>query len=123
MTPLVLAALLAAGGGGETPPLVVRAGAALEAVVVYPNPFRPNDGLDRTGTEASGIVFASLPPGTRLEIFTPRGERVWSADSPRGGDLRWRAETHRGRPVANGLYLWVATSGTHRRTGRLSILR
>lgn len=116
---LLLAAALTAPG--ET--AAVRAQALLDTVVVYPNPFKPNDGLDRTGTEASGIVFAALPPASVVRIYTPRGEKIFTADVPGGGDYRWSAAAEDGRALPSGLYLWVVETSGRRRTGRLAILR
>jgi hypothetical protein len=64
-----------------------------------------------------------VPAGTRLEILTPAGRRVWSGLLDPAG-LRWEGYDARGRRLPAGLYLVrVAGSDGPARTARLLLLR
>jgi len=91
--------------------------ADLNNVVVFPNPFRPNDGNAQTGTElfgnadidnAGGIHIKGLTVDCSIEIFDILGRKVSSLTNITGyGMAIWDARDDRGRKVGSGTYFIV----------------
>lgn len=100
-------------------------------VVVYPNPFVPNDGNDDNGInyipgiQNSGIIFDNLPYWTTIRIYTVRGslvtERVLNNNQSRR--YQWDVLNDNGYDVASGVYLFVISSPSGTRTGKFVIIR
>ncbi len=90
-------------------------------VFAYPNPV----------SEGAGVVFhvraTCCVEGVRVRVYDLSGRLVWQ-DEGEGGQLRWNLADRSGRPVANGVYLYVAevnVAGHWTSTGvqRLLVLR
>lgn len=110
---------------------VSPAAAGLGSIRIYPNPYRPDNGLDDDGkpwTSAdptSGIIFDDLPPSGELAVYTVTGALVWRSFSPvAGGLLRWDAKNGDGRAVSSGVYFAVFTDAEGRAAvGKLAVIR
>ncbi len=103
--------------------LFVLAGGAsvsnLNALVVYPNPFRPNSGLGHIR-----VNFDNLPSGAKLRIFTSDGRRVSEGIVPGGSNaLSWDGRNDAGRVVASGVYVYVAEFAGQRIVGKVVVAR
>nr|HPG29337.1 hypothetical protein [bacterium] len=84
----------------------------LSSVIVYPNPFRPNDNNSMTGTEYSptiinsGVHISGLTGGNEIEIYTLTGERAAKFATGAGqAKIVWDAKNSDGKKLASGLYL------------------
>ncbi|MDK9699121.1 MAG: S8 family serine peptidase [bacterium] len=88
----------------------------LTSVFVYPNPARPAAG--------ERIVFAGVPKGTRITIFTVSGipVREITAD-PISGGAYWDGKNESGETVAAGVYLYIAYTETSQTRGKVAIIR
>ncbi len=73
----------------------------LGAVRAWPSPFNP-----RTA-QGGEVKFGPLPYGSTVHIFTLGGALVREVRE-RSGTARWDGRTGDGRPVADGVYAWVA---------------
>ncbi|MCR4404489.1 MAG: hypothetical protein NUW06_04320 [Candidatus Acetothermia bacterium] len=78
----------------QVEPLVVR------AILGYPNPAR---GAVRFAAQGAGIREI------RVEVFNLAGRRIYDSGPVRGNELVWRLLDQTGRPVANGVYLYIVT--------------
>jgi hypothetical protein len=109
----------------------VAAEANLNAFIVAPNPYRPNDGnpatgLPYTGAAGTGIYFSNLPASVRIEVFTITGRKVMEFQtSASTGQAQWNVKNSDGRDVASGVYLYrihdLATGQSV--TGKLTVIR
>lgn len=114
---------------------VVKNAPADEAVV-YPNPFVPFDGNERTGCyqggscgNRRGIHFGAgqdegFPPGTDIKIYTIKGELIDEFTLFNGGIYQWDARTRNGDPVASGVYIYrIETPDGSELNGKFAIVR
>ena len=97
--------------------------ADLRPVYAYPVPFRPNAGDPaRYGTWAQGITFTNLPGYGSVKIYTLSGRLV--RDLPvTAVTLNWDVKNSDGAAVASGVYIWEATAGGGRKTGKLVVIK
>ena len=92
-------------------PLATTAGTAR----IFPNPYRAaTDGY---------ITIDQVPPGSRVRVFTLRGERILDATANEAGIVTWAADNSAGRPVASGLYLVEVESGGTKKLLKLAVIR
>lgn len=99
-------------------------------VLVYPNPWRPNDGIADNGREyipgdlTTGILFENLPAGARVRVLSILGELVMERHVGTGGTYQWDVRNQRGLPVASGQYMVVieAPNGS-RLVEKLTVIR
>lgn len=68
-------------------------------VDAYPNPV--------VGGLATFRVAGHAADGVRVHVLDLGGRKVWEADGP-GGTLNWNLVDAVGKPVANGVYLYIA---------------
>ena len=88
--------------------------AALDEVLVFPNPFDPR---------AHSLSVAGLPAGTRVYIYALSGDLVWSSEEADGdGGLQWNGRNTGGERVAAGIYVLLATHGGRSLRTRFAIL-
>lgn len=71
---------------------------------VFPNPWRADRHTNRS------ITFDQLPNNSVIKIFTTSGHLVRELDVPTGS-VTWMMDNGAGKPVASGIYLYVATDG------------
>ena len=75
---------------------------ASAALGIYPNPFV-------VGSPGAEMVFAGLPLGASLRIFSLGGEMVWhGAGTPGSSAIAWNGQNASGFLVGSGLYFFVA---------------
>lgn len=86
-----------------------------EAARIFPNPFR-------TASD-SYLTIDNVPAGSRVRIFTLRGELVTDMLANASGIATWAANNGSGRAVASGLYLVMVESGSKKKILKLSVLR
>ncbi|MDX6770622.1 MAG: G8 domain-containing protein [Elusimicrobiota bacterium] len=109
----------------------VASATMLDAVRVYPNPYKPNGGDPdagkpfRANDATTGIIFDNLPAAVVIEIYSLTGRRVARFDtSASGGLIRWDARNTDGRDVASGGYFAVISSpGLKSTVKKLLIIR
>lgn len=94
-------------------------------VYAFPVPWSPNSGDPSLGNKTDGIRFANTPTEGRIRIYNIAGELVRTLDIPQGnlGTVSWDVRTNGGRDVASGVYIWVAASGSNKKSGKLMIIR
>ena len=93
----------------------------LDGAHPYPNPFKPNSGLNH-----QQITFTGLTAGkVRLRIFNLAGEMIYDAEQATSGTLDWPAKNMSGGKVASGVYIYYLTDpGTGgKKKGKLAIIR
>ena len=94
----------------------------LSALLVYPNPWRPHDQNDDTGTLATGIQFENMTQGAKIRIYTVAGQLVKSALVSQS-TWAWDGTNQSGNPVFSGVYLYHISDGNESKTGKLTIIR
>jgi len=94
----------------------------LANVVVYPNPYIPNDNDLLNGTPASGISFGNLPADAQIEIYTISGEKVFS-QTINTSPYKWKVKNNSGSDVASGVYLYLIKSVTGKKTGKIAVIK
>jgi parallel beta-helix repeat protein len=108
--------------------------ASLAGFMVYPNPYRPNDGNASTGKpfdaanpRTTGIVFDNLTGRVKVEVFTLRGERVFERTTAvNDGYVTWNVKnSNNGDDLASGYYIYIVTdvASGQRVTGKLAVIR
>jgi hypothetical protein len=86
-------------------------------VLVYPNPFIPEQAQGKT------LKFDHLPPGAEVKIFTITGELVWKQIAG-GSRLTWEGKNQAGDQVAAGVYLYiVALENSEQTRGKIFLVR
>jgi photosystem II stability/assembly factor-like uncharacterized protein len=103
-----LAAAAVAGWAGlmdEGPAL------SLDAVRVYPNPYKPS------ASRAAGVTFDNVPSEATVGVYSLAGERVAEGRPDSGGVWAWDAA------VASGVYLYVLERNGEKRLGKVAIVK
>ncbi|HAH05086.1 MAG TPA: hypothetical protein DCM05_00950 [Elusimicrobia bacterium] len=127
MTPLLLAAAVAL----STPtPVHTAALTDLSSLQIYPNPYRPDNGLAddgvpyAAGDPDSGIVFNNIPTRTTVRIYTLNGQLVAEFTVRAGTRWQWDARSMGGGRVASGVYFAVLSVPDQKETvRRIAIIR
>jgi hypothetical protein len=91
-------------------------------VIVYPNPYVPNDGNSVNGTPDTGILFDNIPAGSTIEIFTVDGSRVTTL-SPDSSPFKWDVKTGNGDTLASGVYLYLLKSPAGNKSGKIAVVK
>ena len=93
-------------------------------IIAAPNPWVPEGGKTATGTLAGGINFKNLPAQGTIYIYTVSGNLVFKQQlSNAAGTFNWNGKNGDGADVASGVYLWVVSSASSTRTGKLIVVR
>lgn len=105
----------------------------LDKIKVVPNPYVvTHEGESRLlSTQTSGrgereIRFTHIPPGTKISIFTVRGEliRTLYHEELYVGDVYWNLRTEENLDVAYGVYIFVAeTPGAGSKIGKFALIK
>ncbi|MBI5245046.1 MAG: hypothetical protein HY922_15390 [Elusimicrobia bacterium] len=105
--------------------LIGAADCDVSNVYAFPVPWSPNSGDPSLGNKTDGIRFAQTPTDGSIRIYNIAGELVRSLDIPPGnlGTVSWDVRTNGGHDVASGVYIWVAASGSNKKSGKLMIIR
>ena len=105
---------------------IVSAAGALSDVFAYPNPYKPGSTGDfGQSVFGDGVVFESLPAGSRIRIFNLAGGLVRDlTDDDGDGRCLWDARTKDGARAASGVYLYLVTSPAGgKKSGRIAIIK
>lgn len=95
----------------------------MSPVFAYPVPFRPNAGNPaRYGTWAQGIRFTNLPGYGTIKIYTISGQLVRELPVDAVTES-WDIKNSGGGIVSSGVYIWEATAGSGRKTGKLVVIK
>lgn len=104
----------------------------LDKIKVVPNPYvvthsgETNLQSQRTGRGERFIRFTHVPPGSKISIFTVRGELIKTLrhEDLYEGDVFWYLRTEENLDVAYGVYVYVIEApeiGT--KTGKLALIK
>jgi len=116
---LSLMGLLVSIGGLrlEAANVALKAG-ALDAALVYPNPWRS----DRHSNQP--IKFERLPNQAQIRLFTVSGHEVKTLLADSSGQATWDRTNASGRSVASGVYLYLVSDHSGGQTlGKIAIIR
>ncbi|MBI2363354.1 MAG: fibronectin type III domain-containing protein, partial [Elusimicrobia bacterium] len=102
-------------------PLLVTAGTSLDAVQMFPIPWKP--GSNDSQFDAAGISLTNLPDGAEVRFFTILGEEVDSVSAGPSGIVLWDGKNSHGRRVGSGTYLVVISGAGSRRVLRAAVIR
>ncbi|MEW5691845.1 MAG: fibronectin type III domain-containing protein [Candidatus Hydrogenedentota bacterium] len=86
---------------------------SLSNLIIYPNPFKPNDGDANTGRWyvagdfTTGIIFDRLTDDVTIKIFTITGQKVIERRITNTGIAHWDVRNDQGDIVASGVYIAV----------------
>jgi len=110
----------------------------LNNVVIFPNPFRPNDGNDLTGKEfygdytidnKTGIHIMNIPANTTIEVYNIIGQKIRTlrnipinASSDYGMAI-WDGKDKNGIKVGSGTYLIVLTGNGQKVVKKVAVIR
>ena len=91
----------------------------LTQVRVYPNPVRPS--VADKGT----ITFDRLPVGTRIQLFTARGELLETLDVTDQDHNRkeWWLTSNNTADVSTGIYIYVLEFDTEKKIGKIAVIK
>ncbi len=115
----------------KAPGLNIGSVATVGDIIVYPNPFVPNDGNNANGrpydgTDGSGIIF-QVPANENIEvkIYNLRGELVDEAqiNTATGMASGWDAKNRDGEDVRSGVYFVVFNGNSGRKVVKLMVIR
>ncbi|TFH04962.1 MAG: aminotransferase class III-fold pyridoxal phosphate-dependent enzyme [Spirochaetales bacterium] len=106
------------GGGNRTPfqvNMILAASVASDETVdgsiyVFPNPLRLGEGI--RGYEGEKVVFSNLPDNSRIQIFTPAGDKVIELEPELqvGPNIHWITRNSEGEELAAGVFLYKVTA-------------
>jgi hypothetical protein len=86
-----------------------------EDMRIYPNPYyTARDGW---------MTIDQLPAGSRVRIFTLRGELVMDSSADSHGIFTWQGTNRGGRSVASGVYLVVVEGNGIKAIRKLAVIR
>jgi|GEM_PF-7099510 len=114
---------------------VPRPAEDLSGVVIYPNPFKPTDGILENGEYGAGadyeyIRMINLTLNSEVYIYNIAGEIVRHNNLPVDltGEVRWDGKNDDGNYCASGLYLVLIkdeklTAGKNKFLGKVAIVR
>ena len=91
----------------------------LTQVRVYPNPVRPN--LADKGV----ITFDRIPIGTRIQLFTAKGELLEILDVTEQDHNRkqWWLTSNNTADVSTGIYIYVLEFDTVKKIGKIAVIK
>ena len=91
----------------------------LTQVRVYPNPVRPNV------ADKGAITFDRLPVGTRIQLFTARGELLETLDVTDQDHNRkeWWLTSNNTADVSTGVYIYVLEFDTEKKIGKIAVIK
>ena len=90
------------------------------AVRVYPNPVHPNV------ADRGAITFDKVPAGTRIQLFTPVGERLVDMNVTEGDRNRkqwWLTNDGNLGDVASGIYIYIMEFEDLKKVGKIAVIK
>jgi len=81
----------------------------LDNIVIYPNPFKPNDnnnrtGIDYNGSAGSGIYFQGLPTYCKIKIIDLAGKELFEITTNNQSYYQWNCRDKNNEIVQSGIY-------------------
>jgi hypothetical protein len=101
----------------------------LNNVIIFPNPFVPNDGNPLTGTafsqanNRSGIHIKGLTAECKIEIYTLLGELVDEINITNQAIAIWDAKNKYGKEVASGVYFILIKNQNQSVIKKIAVIR
>ena len=101
----------------------------LNNVVIYPNPFVPNDGYAGNGVAVEadpirgGIHIKNITANCKIEIYTLLGELVDEFQTTIEPKLKWDGKNRSGRDAASGVYFIMLKNGMQKVIKKVTIIR
>ena len=91
----------------------------LTQVRVYPNPVRPN------AVDKGIITFDRIPIGTRIQLFTAKGELLETLDVTEQdhNQKKWWLTSNNTADVSTGIYIYVLELDTEKKIGKIAVIR
>jgi hypothetical protein len=91
----------------------------LTQVRVYPNPVRPNV------ADKGVITFDRIPIGTRIQLFTAKGELLETLDVTEQDHNRknWWLTSNNTADVSTGIYIYVLEFDTQKKIGKIAVIK
>ena len=91
----------------------------LTQVRVYPNPVRPNV------ADKGVITFDRIPIGTRIQLFTAKGELLETLDVTEQdhNEKKWWLTSNNTADVSTGIYIYVLEFNTEKKIGKIAVIR
>ena len=96
---------------------LLPAALTLDNAYAYPNPYRPSKGH-------TNITFTKLTQTASIKIYTVSGERVRTIEKDSNNDaISWDVLNDGGQKIASGLYIYIITSGSMSKSGKLIVIK
>jgi subtilisin family serine protease len=96
---------------------IIISAETLAEVMVYPNPFTAR-------TAQQDLMFANLPRGTEILIFTATGHYLQRLEENQGaGGIPWDLRTEDGSVIGSGVYIYLARLNGEEKKGKFMIIR
>jgi hypothetical protein len=99
-------------------------------VRVYPNPYvsQNSDRASMSSDYHSGLVFADLPPGCNIQIYTVSGDLVKRLSHPSDcsetdSQLRWDMRNKEDREIKSGIFIYFVESEWGNQIGKFIVIR
>ena len=91
----------------------------LTQVRVYPNPVRPNV------ADKGVITFDRIPMGTRIQLFTAKGELLETLEVTEQDHNRkqWWLTSNNTADVSTGIYIYVLEFDTVKKIGKIAVIK
>ena len=91
----------------------------LTQVRVYPNPVRPNV------ADKGVITFDRIPIGTRIQLFTAKGELLETLDVTEQdhNEKKWWLTSNNTADVSTGIYIYVLEFETEKKIGKIAVIK
>ena len=91
----------------------------LTQVRVYPNPVRPNV------ADKGVITFDRIPIGTRIQLFTAKGELLETLDVTEQdhNQKKWWLTSNNTADVSTGIYIYVLEFNTAKKIGKIAVIK
>ena len=103
------------------PPPACAASAGLADIHIFPSPWKPGSG--DAAFDAPRLTFSNLPAGTKVTLYTIRGQRVWQDHANAAGVLLWSGHNDHRRAVGTGTYIVVFDGGGRKASRRVVVIR
>jgi hypothetical protein len=110
-----------------------RATNELEGILVYPNPYIVSHAFEpplppnvTSGRGERRLYFSKIPQGSKIYIFTARGEHVVTLEDNNSifnGTLIWNLKTKENLDIAYGVYFYVIESSAGIKRGKLAVIK
>ncbi|MBT5953686.1 T9SS type A sorting domain-containing protein [bacterium] len=94
----------------------------LESLRVYPNPWVPFDGNDKTGGIDTGVVFDELPEQSTIQIYTTSGKLVKKLVATTSSWI-WDGKDESGTEMASGIYFYAISYDGKYVKGKITVIK